>query len=206
MAFWTFLLKVVIVSLSGVMAPGPMTAVAVADGTKSPNSGVFIAIGHGIIEIPLMILIFYGIGFINDVPLFKPIISLIGGIVLLAMAYGMFKSSKIVEEDQKTSHRSSLWSGILLSLYNPYFILWWLMVGAVLILDAAKFGIWGFVAFAFVHWSCDLVWYYILSSMSYKGGRFFGANFQKIVFIFCGIFLMIFSGMYIFDSVKYFLN
>jgi len=50
-----FLLEAALISLSGVLAPGPMTAVTVGEGTRSPHAGAWIAVGHGIIEIPLMI-------------------------------------------------------------------------------------------------------------------------------------------------------
>jgi len=43
-----FLLEAVLISLSGVMAPGPVTAVAVSKGTKSPHVGALIALGHSI--------------------------------------------------------------------------------------------------------------------------------------------------------------
>ena len=57
-----FLLEAVLISLSGVIAPGPVTAVTVSKGTKSPHAGAMIALGHGIVEIPLMILMLYGFG------------------------------------------------------------------------------------------------------------------------------------------------
>jgi threonine/homoserine/homoserine lactone efflux protein len=43
-----FLLEAVLISLSGVIAPGPVTAVTVSKGTKSPHAGAIIALGHGI--------------------------------------------------------------------------------------------------------------------------------------------------------------
>ncbi|MDY6966328.1 MAG: LysE family transporter [Halobacteriota archaeon] len=46
------------------MAPGPVTAVTIGEGSKSPHAGAFVAIGHGIVEFPLMIAIFYGFGYL----------------------------------------------------------------------------------------------------------------------------------------------
>lgn len=53
MALLTFLFTAVIISLSGVMAPGPMTTVTISKGSKSPYAGALIAVGHGIVEFPL---------------------------------------------------------------------------------------------------------------------------------------------------------
>ena len=61
MSLLLFLFEAVLISLSGVMAPGPMTAFAVGKGSESPHAGALIAIGHGIVEVSLMISVFYGV-------------------------------------------------------------------------------------------------------------------------------------------------
>ena len=71
-----FLFQAMIISLSGVMAPGPITAATIAAGTKSRHSGALIAVGHGIVEFPLMFLILAGIGIIFESPLQKPLSAL----------------------------------------------------------------------------------------------------------------------------------
>ncbi len=57
-----FLLSLVGISLSGVMMPGPMFAVTLAKSYKSQLAGTQIALGHAIVEIPLMLLIYFGFG------------------------------------------------------------------------------------------------------------------------------------------------
>ena len=46
------LLSVIVISFSGVMMPGPMTAVTLAKSYKSPWAGVWISLGHAVIEVP----------------------------------------------------------------------------------------------------------------------------------------------------------
>lgn len=58
--FYFFLLSVIFISLSGVMTPGPLFAVTVAKGFKDKIAGVMISFGHGVIEFPLMFLIYFG--------------------------------------------------------------------------------------------------------------------------------------------------
>ena len=60
MNLFLFLVQVVTISLSGVMAPGPVTAAANAMGARNRFAGAIIAVGHGIVEFPLMILIIVG--------------------------------------------------------------------------------------------------------------------------------------------------
>ncbi len=202
MSLLTFLFEAVIISLSGVMAPGPISAVTLGKGSSSPHAGAFVAIGHGIIEFPLMISIFYGFGYFLKLSYIKAGIAFVGGLFLLFMSIGMFRSMTQPEITSSKYSHSPIISGVLLTIGNPYFLIWWATIGAALIFNSFKFGVLGFIIFMFVHWLCDLVWFYFLSALSFKGGKFFGKGFQKISFGICGVFLLFFSGKFIFDAVK----
>lgn len=201
MALLNFLFTAVIISLSGVMAPGPITAITIGKGSKSPSAGALIAVGHGIVEFPLMLAIFYGLSHQLNLPFIKSTIGLIGGLFLLIMGFSMFRSIGPVEVNPNKENRSPVIDGIALSLVNPYFLIWWATIGAALILSAVKFGRIGFITFVLVHWLCDFFWYYFLSVLSFKGGQFFGKKFQKIVFLSCGFILFFFGGKFILGSV-----
>jgi threonine/homoserine/homoserine lactone efflux protein len=200
-----FLLEAALISLSGVMAPGPITAVTVGKGSKSPHAGAWVAIGHGIVEFPLIALIFWGFGYLLNLTYVKTAIALVGGLLLLLMGIGMFRSIKRAEIGPRQYDRFPVIAGILLSAGNPFFLIWWVTVGAALISRAAQFGMGGLLAFALVHWSCDLTWCYFLSALSFKGGRFFGKRFQEVLFAICGLGLLFFGGKYITDAVRAFL-
>jgi threonine/homoserine/homoserine lactone efflux protein len=157
-----FLLEAALISLSGVMAPGPITAVTVGKGSESPHAGAWVAIGHGIVEFPLIALIFWGFGHLLNLNHVKTAIALVGGLLLLLMGIGMFRSIKRAEIGPRQYDRFPVIAGILLSAGNPFFLIWWVTVGAALISRAAQFGMGGLLAFALVHWSCDLTWCYFL--------------------------------------------
>ncbi|MFC1569132.1 LysE family transporter [bacterium] len=196
----TFLLQTVGISLSGVMAPGPITAVTIGKGNTSPHAGAKIAIGHGIVEFPLMIALYFGFGKLIEFWPIKTGIGLIGGAFLFWMGIGMLKSIK-ASVDSSHEKRSATTAGIMLTLGNPYFLVWWVSVGAFLVFRAMEFGIWGFILFAIIHWLCDFVWLYFLSAATHKGNNFFGKKFQQILFGICGVFLIFFSGKFIYDAV-----
>ncbi|MCK4798641.1 MAG: LysE family transporter [Spirochaetes bacterium] len=202
MSFLLFFFEVIFISLSGVMAPGPMTAVTIGKGNESPHAGVLISIGHGIVEFPLMILIFFGFGYFFKLPYIKIIIAFVGSIFLLLMSLNMFLNIKRVNNSSNKYSHSPIIAGILLSIGNPLFLIWWATIGAALILRSVDFGIIGFIILALLHWSCDLLWLYFLSALSFKGGHFFGEIFQKIIFIICGVLLLFFSGKFIFNGIK----
>ena len=197
-----FLLEAVLISLSGVIAPGPVTVVTVSKGTKSPHAGAMIALGHGIVEIPLMILILYGFGDILKITYIKAIIGLLGGLFLMKMGLGLLKGIKQTKIDSSNDPRSPLMAGIILSLANPYFLIWWATIGSILIFRSITFGLLGFIIFMILHWFCDFFWCYFLSALSFKGGQFFGKRLQQVLFAICGVFLLFFSTKFIYDAAK----
>lgn len=201
-----FLLEAVLISLSGVMAPGPITAVTLSKGTKSPHAGAIIALGHGIVEIPLMILILYGFGEILKILYIKAIIGLLGGLFLLKMGLNLLQGIKQAKINSSNDPHSPLMAGIVLSLANPYFLIWWATIGSILIFRSITFGLLGFVIFMILHWFCDFFWCYFLSALSFKGGQFFGKRLQQVLFAICGVFLLFFSSKFIYDAVKIFFS
>jgi threonine/homoserine/homoserine lactone efflux protein len=197
-----FLAGAALISLSGVMAPGPLSAVTVGKGSESPHAGIFIALGHGIVEFPLMAAVLFGFGYVFTLPGMKPAIGLAGGAVLLLMAIGMFKSLRGNDISAARDGRTPLASGMVLTAANPYFLIWWATVGASMVMQAAGFGAAGVVMFMVTHWLCDFGWSWALSALSYRGGRYFGGGFQKGVFAVSGVLLAVFSGKFICEAVR----
>ena len=197
-----FLLQAVFISLSGVMAPGPLSAAIVGHGHRSPHAGALVALGHGIVEFPLMVVILVGFTAWLDTPVLRAAVGLAGGLVLLWMAVGLLRTARAPAAATAASGRgSALGAGILLTGANPYFLVWWLTVGAALLLRADTFGWPGLLAFAVAHWLCDLVWFWFLSAAVHGGGRVFGPRFQQLVLAACGLFLLVMGVDFVVDSV-----
>lgn len=198
-----FLFQVFVISLSGVMAPGPVSASAIAMGSRNRLSGLLIGLGHCIVELPLVILLMFGLGSFFKLQLAQVIIGFAGGAFLLFMAIQMFRSiSKTAAEQEKTTNRSPLLTGIMLSASNPYFPLWWLAVGLNLVVRAVELGAWALVLFAAVHWLCDCLWLEVLSWASFKGTEVFGVKAQKILLGICATALAAFALYFLSDVVR----
>ncbi|MBN1816882.1 MAG: LysE family transporter [Sedimentisphaerales bacterium] len=182
-----FLGKTVGISLSGVLAPGAVTTATVAHGARNRWAGVLISIGHGMIEIPLIFLIMLGLGVLFKADWFKIVVGWIGGGFLIWMGIGMLREiSKLDSGQHKRYTTGPTMTGVLLSISNPYFLLWWASVGLNLTLEAKQLGWLAFVLFALVHWSCDLVWLTILSLGSFHGTNLLGQGSQKLILQICG--------------------
>ncbi len=198
----SFLLKAALISLSGVLSPGPITAVAVSKGTEHPLSGFYVAIGHSIVELPLMILIMVGLDKYLQINWVRIAIGILGGLFLLKMGFGLLKNISNIKIGHNTFGYTPVQAGVILSIANPYFLIWWATIGAMLISGAYQFGLIGVILFMFIHLGCDFFWYIFLSSLTFKGGQFFGQKLQQILFAVCGLFLLFFSGKFIYDAIN----
>ncbi|MBT0159157.1 LysE family transporter [Candidatus Bathyarchaeota archaeon A05DMB-2] len=194
-----FLASVVLISLSGVLLPGPLFAVTLEKAAKSKTAGLLIALGHGVVEFPLMFLIYYWLSSF-DIPDAVPItVGLIGGLVMMLMGIQTFRKRKNAEEKYFHTTRDSLVAGIWTTAANAGFVLWWLTIGTALIINAQQFGLVGFSVFAVVHWLCDFFWYTVVAFAVFKSRRFWNEKVHSGIFIFCFIIFVGF-GAWFFSS------
>ena len=203
MDFTIFIATVVLISLSGVLAPGPLFAVTIAEGRKNPLAGFYISAGHAIVEIPIIMALFVfgtaaGIGYV------KAIIALLGGFVLLYFAYNELKPQGqkkfALNGALQKSVRSTI-AGIAMSALNPYFLVWWLTVGLNLIFQSVNFGYIGLLAFVVAHEACDFGWLGFVSFTSGKVSRIWGKKAENILKIVSVGILLVFGVYFVYSGV-----
>jgi threonine/homoserine/homoserine lactone efflux protein len=184
-SFYLFLVSVVLISLSGVLLPGPLFAATMEKAAKRKTAGILIAVGHGIVEFPLMFLIYFWLSqFV--IPDVVPItVGLVGGLLMMYMGFQTFRNRNKNNQKYASPKTDSLVAGIWTTAANAGFILWWLTIGTTLILNAQIFGLLGFSVFAVVHWLCDFVWYSVVAFIIFKSRRFWSEKVHTAIFIFC---------------------
>ena len=203
MSFLFFLSQVFIISFSGAMQPGPVTATVIKMGTNDRWAGTLLAIGHGIIEFPLMVIIILGIGKYFQIQNVQIAIGLAGGIFLLLMSIHTFISLKTeINTNSKAITGKPVAAGIILTASNPYFLIWWTTVGLKLADEAKGFGIWAFAIFACVHWLVDLIWLQLLSWASFKGSTLLGRKGFTYILALCGLLLFGFGLWFLYDALN----
>ena len=166
--FMLFLGSVAAISLTGVMMPGPVTAITITKGSQHKTAGALIAVGHGIIEFPLIVLIYLGFARFLVIPEVKMSVSLAGGLMLIWMAIYIFRTRPSLFNEPKKSSQNCVVAGLATTAASPYFFLWWATVGLALLATARSFGIMGIVALAVTHWLCDAGWLYLVSWLVFK--------------------------------------
>jgi len=197
----SFLVSAVVISFSGVMAPGPATAATILTGTQRRHAGLYVSLGHGLVEFPLMLLAVSGVVVLLKSLWVRATVGAVGGACLLLMGAGMLLSlRKPTPRAAKPTGRHPIWTGVIVTGGNPYFLLWWLTVGLALCTQAMEFGPWAFALFALLHWLCDLIWLETLSMASYKGSKLLGGKAMKGILAACGCALLLFGGKFIYGA------
>ncbi len=207
-----FVFQAVFLSLSGVISPGAMTAAALAAGTKNRHAGALMAVGHGVIELPLMLIILAvaNRAAVLGSPSVKACVSIVGGLVLGLMAVMMLRSAPQQSAASSMAARvakSPFTAGIILTAGNPMFLTWWAAAGLGLTLQTASLGLGAFAAFAAIHWICDLIWLEFLTFATFSGAWLMGPKAQRILLLACGLAMLAFgikfiveAGIFIFSS------
>ena len=197
-----FAIIVMVISASGVMTPGPLFAANVSYGLREgTKSGIKMAIGHSIIEFPLVILLGVGVFSLESFPEFRIIISIVGAITLFVFAFIQMKN--VLQKNKDISSipkHSPLITGITLSALNPFFIIWWLTIGFKLISDAML--IWAFSGILivfFLHIWMDFIWLGGISFLASKSSRIISNSNYKIIMIGLSLLLVYFGITFLVD-------
>ncbi|MCL5987088.1 MAG: LysE family translocator [Actinobacteria bacterium] len=189
--------------------PGPLLIVTIAQSAKKGIwSALLLTIGHAILEAMLVAGLVMGLIKLVQKEIIFTIVGLAGGAMLMWMGAMLAKSAlsrkdiAFLLEDRNRGRNSSLLSGILVSLSNPYWILWWLTIGLAYLIAAIKFGIAGIILFFIGHILADFIWYGFVGFAIVTGRKFFNQTVFKVIFGICGAFLLFWGGKFIFDAAK----
>jgi threonine/homoserine/homoserine lactone efflux protein len=200
LTFATIFVTSFVVALSGALMPGPLFTVTVSESSRrGAGAGPLLILGHGILELTLVAALMLGVGpLLKKEPVFVAT-ALAGSVVLFWMAYGMLRGlprlSLAVEAERGTGGNLVL-AGIVLSLANPYWTIWWVSIGLGYITHSLKVGIWGVAVFFAGHILADLAWYSAVSTAVWKGKRFMSDRVYRGLIGACALFLIVFAGMF----------
>lgn len=192
MTFVEMGLQIILVSVSGVFSPGPLLFANLALSKYGGFwSGIKIAIGHTIIELPLIILLslpFVVFSPVNMTFSIMKIISLIAGAFLIV--FGILYVVRIIRANDSlhSAFNSSrienpYLAGIMFTSLNPFFIVWWSTVGIKLISDSISLlGYPAGIAFLFfVHIWMDYAWLGLSSYLASRGFNIIRSEYHKFI-------------------------
>ena len=190
-----------LISFSGAASPGPVLTITLAESAKrGAIAGPLIVLGHAILEIPVVVAVTMGAAGFLKTPKALKITASLGAITLFVLAYLTAKEAQSgVKLDQNTettgNWRALPIKGILTSLSNPYWFLWWATIGLAYLQMALRYNIWGAAIFYSAHIMADLVWYSFVSAGTAKAKRFIAGKGYKLLLYACSL-MLAFFGLY----------
>ena len=207
MDIFNFIASVVLITLSGALAPGPLFFATISYGTVSgAKSGLLFSIAHSIVEFTLVLLLAFSLVTVTSEPMVKLSIGIIGGIVLVIFGVLQIRSAlKFRSYDstfKQVKTRNLFLIGLMFTGLNPLFIIWWLTVGANLILQSLQFAsLPGVVLMYVCHVWLDYVWLVLVAYLARMGTNLLGLKQYKVVMAFFGAILIYFGIIFLFDSL-----
>lgn len=204
--FLTLFVTSFIVALSGAVMPGPLLTITISESSRrGVMTGPLLIAGHALLELVLVVALLMGLApLLRMAPVFI-FIALAGSSVLLWMGIGMLRSLPAMTlnvGDHDKGGKNLILSGIVMSLVNPYWSIWWATIGLGYILHSRAAGPMGVAAFFTGHVMGDLFWYAAVSTAIWKGRRLLSDRGYRILIGACAIFLIVFSFLFAWTGVQ----
>jgi threonine/homoserine/homoserine lactone efflux protein len=199
-----------IFGFSGAMMPGSLLALTVGEVTRRGFwASPLLIVGHSILEAIFVIILAAGLSQVMSNNVVKGSVGLVGGIVMLVMGYSMVRSGvrkiKLLDEPDSTGrYRTVIFSGILGSISNPYWFIWWITAGTTYLLWSMYQGVAGVLTFYVGHILSDFLWYAIIAFILVSGKRIVKDRIYRWLLIVCGLFLFGFGVYFIASGITFF--
>lgn len=186
-----------IIAFSGAMMPGPLLTITISESPRRGFiTGPLLIAGHAVLELALITALLLGLAPFFQMPFVFVVTAITGSLILLWMAFNMLRSLpslNISWEEDKTTKNHPIISGILMSVANPYWIIWWATIGLGYILYSWQFGLWGIIFFFAGHILADLSWYSFISAAVARGKHFLNERLYRGLMAGCAVFLILFA-------------
>ncbi len=182
------------VGMSGALMPGPLMTLTITESSRRGFwAGPLLIAGHAVLEGALLVLLLAGLGPILRRDMVVGAVGLVGAGILLWMAAGNLLALPRLKLQLTASGgggRSPVLAGALVSLSNPYWVLWWATVGITYLNLSQRYGTVGLVCFYAGHILSDLLWYSLLSLGIARGRRFLSDSAYRLIVGACSLFLV----------------
>ncbi|GBD11241.1 hypothetical protein HRbin23_00894 [bacterium HR23] len=201
-----------VVGLSGALSPGPLLAFTIREATrKGWVAGPLTSAGHALLELVVVVLLTLGLGRFFQGETARAVIGLVGGTVILWMAWGTVQTALRERPDfrpqQEPGQRKAggpVLGGVFVSVSNPFWSLWWLTIGASLLSRyyPGPWGLWAVGAVYFGHILSDFVWYSGVALAVSAGRRVMTRPVYAGILLACGGFLAYMGGLFLYTGVR----
>jgi len=199
----SLLIEIQVLTASGALAPGPLSMATLGAGLRRGwRAGIYAALGHMLAEIPIFYLVALSVLTLQTIGFFRPVLALLGGGYILYLGYIHIRMDEVeFRAREEVAHPIVI--GAVFSLFNPYFIIWWVLIGGIFITDGVE--ILGFDMLPLVyaaHVWMDYAWLGFLALVASMGVKRFGGRLLRLVNVALGLILVYLGAMFIYDALQ----
>jgi threonine/homoserine/homoserine lactone efflux protein len=221
------------IGLSGALSPGPLTVLAIREAPRRGWwAGPLATLGHGAVELALVIALALGLAAFVEEGRATAVIAFLGGGLLvwmgLRMLRGAPRASLHAELEVAVSGRATRVRevgasrlrvagptglaavvavaplGALVSVANPYWVVWWATVGTKLTSDSLSAGWPGPAAVFAGHILSDLAWLTLVAALVASGSRrLAGDAWYRWLLGGCAVFLLATGVFFLVSGVRF---
>jgi len=171
------------ISLAAALTPGPVVAVTLAKSYRSPWAGFQIALGGAVVEIPIILLIYFGFGQLLKIDSVQLALGIVGGMLLIIFGVLLFRRRAVVFYQGTDLPVTAFKLGVITSLVNPGMAVWWASVGALLISQATSYGIAGLIWLTAAIELPNFLWYSTISVLFNRFNHLWSTRWQTVLII-----------------------
>jgi threonine/homoserine/homoserine lactone efflux protein len=197
----TILISAFSISLAAALTPGPVIAVTLAKSYRSAWAGFQVALGGLIVEVPIILLIYFGFSRFLQSAVVQVILGISGGIMLIVLGIMLFRRRSNVLEHGKDLPVSAFKLGAVTSLVNPGMLVWWATVGALFISQIAAYGTSGLIWLILAIELPNFFWYSAASILFNRYNHIWSSHWQSIMIIIFSFVLAGFGLYFITDAI-----
>lgn len=202
MAWESLIPTVMLLSISGALAPGPLFFATITYGIKGgAKSGFMVALGHTAFEFPLVIAVALGTLSVINIAQAKPFIGLIGSAAIII--FGALQLKSVLNNEKSLSKgagfkipTNAFLVGLLFTGLNPFFIIWWLTIGMKLVMDSLLLASLVGVCIMYVsHVWIDYAWLAFVSHIAQKASNLIKERWMKVLMVSLSLTLIILGAL-----------
>lgn len=192
--------------------PGPLLVATIKETYhRGALAGPLVAAGHGLIESIMVVALAFGLARFVSSDLVMGVVGSAGGLALIFLGYGMVRdvvrhgvSLSQVQGGRSSSRFGPMLVGVIASAVNPYWITWWLTIGATYVLLSLRHGMIGLPVFYIGHVLSDFTWLAFVSVTLARGRRLIGERLYLGLILICGLFLWVLALWFIYSGIRAF--
>lgn len=204
-----------LVGLTGALVPGPLFVVVVVESlSRGFWVGPQLVLGHALLELGIVAALALGLSRLVPLTPLTYLVGVAGGAYLLWMAWSVYRGApaagaalqRIIRGEVASrlirGPRSLLVLGAVVSISNPYWLLWWAGLGSSYVLWALEAAVAGLAAFYLGHILSDFAWYGAVG-MAITGGRqVMSQRVYQATLRACATFLAFLGGLFIYLALR----